>query len=47
VGNGSLIPADLESTYGTRTPAGLFVFLQLRPPPMRHGQASVHHGMEH
>jgi len=45
-GNVSLIPEDLEPAYGTRTPAGLFVFLQLRPPPMAqavNGEMHHHH----
>jgi len=42
-GNLSLVPPDLEPAYGTRTPAGLFVFLQLRPPPMMHAVSEEPH----
>jgi hypothetical protein len=30
----NVIPAGLEATYGTRTPAGFAVYLRLRPAPM-------------
>jgi hypothetical protein len=40
----NLIPAGLEPAYGTRTPAGLAVYLRLRPAGMEMGDA---HGMEH
>jgi hypothetical protein len=33
-GTASLIPATLEPTYGTRTPTGVYVYVQVRPPPM-------------
>jgi hypothetical protein len=40
-GNVSLLPNDLEPIYGTRTPAGLFAYVQLRPPPT--SSSTMHH----
>jgi hypothetical protein len=36
------IPADLEPDYGTRTPAGLAVYVRIRPKVMQMG-----HEMDH
>jgi hypothetical protein len=40
------IPADLEPTYGTRTPTGLAVYLRIRPKVMQMGQEMMNHPME-
>jgi hypothetical protein len=35
------VPADLEPSYGTRTPTGLAVYVRLRPKVMQMGQDSM------
>lgn len=37
-----LVPASLEAQYGTRLPAGVFVFIGLQPPAMPPGHEHHH-----
>jgi hypothetical protein len=39
------IPGSLEPAYGTRTPAGLAVYLRVRPVPMRMEHETMNHPM--
>jgi hypothetical protein len=41
-GNVGFVPDDLEAAYGSRTPAGLAVFLRLRPSLQPRGAAAGH-----
>jgi hypothetical protein len=43
----SLVPEDLESVYGSRTPLGLQLFFRLRPEPMESHDAPAEPGMDH
>jgi hypothetical protein len=43
----SLVPEDLESVYGSRTPLGLQLFFRLRPEPMEGHEAAMEPGMDH
>jgi hypothetical protein len=42
----AFIPADLEPIYGTRTPAGVAVYLRIRPKVMPMGHEMMDHQME-
>jgi hypothetical protein len=44
-GSVNIVPADLEPTYGTRTPAGVALFLRLRRLPMRMDHGMMEHPM--
>ena len=45
-GNVGLVPRALETTYGSRNPAGVMIFLRLRPKHLGPGSSMEHEGAE-
>ena len=44
-GNVGFVPRELETAYGSRTPAGFAVFLRLRPRGAQRSSAAGEHSM--
>jgi hypothetical protein len=44
-GNVGFVPEEMEAAYGSRTPAGLAVFLRLRPALTRGATQDAGHSM--
>jgi len=51
-GSLNFVPSSLEAAYGSRTPAGVAMYLQVRPAGAREGDMKMHemphmHGGSH
>ena len=44
-GSVAFIPGGLRAAYGTRVPAGLAVFIRIRPRRMQMGHDMIGHGL--